>query len=210
MKKILILILIFGLLGVGVVTYYKYNTYTMKEVPANLSNTPVVKASIIDKKMIVQALTQKGQLVGLEGSIIKTVIYQDQTLNTDFSFINEMSKRTFMIDAKVNFKMGYNLNEIKSEQVSVMNDAIRIITPQPILVSMDIPYDEMEISDKHGILCSSLTDKEKQQIYTKLRDTVKNELLTDPSIKAKANQQTQEQLKLLLANLSSDRKIIFY
>lgn len=210
MKKILILILIFGLLGVGVVTYYKYNTYTMKEVPANLSNTPVVKASIIDKKMIVQALTQKGQLVGLEGSIIKTVIYQDQTLNTDFSFINEMSKRTFMIDAKVNFKMGYNLNEIKSEQVSVMNDAIRIITPQPILVSMDIPYDEMEISDKHGILCSSLTDKEKQQIYTKLRDTVQNELLTDPSIKAKANQQTQEQLKLLLANLSSDRKIIFY
>ena len=159
------------LLGSIGINYAKSEKNTVKSISKELS-VPVT--NIVDKQMVIKALLENLQVVGLEGEIEKEYTYTDTKWFGDKSF--EM-----MLNGT--FKMGFNVADIRVEDVLITKDnEIIIKTPKVVLISLEIPYDRIEINKEVGLLRKDFGETDRQFLYAKASESVKQEIIDNKKI----------------------------
>lgn len=101
--------------------------------------------------------------------------------------------------------MGLDTSTIKV--VSVDNGIVNLTIGKPILISLNLPYDKMTIKKTHGMLRGNMSDVEKQKVYTKTVDTVRNEILNNQDTIDKANTYNERVIKSMLLKLPNVREV---
>lgn len=208
MKKALFYVMlgiIIALLGLIIYEKFAVNS-SIKDV---FKEEQTIYQNKIDKKLVVSSLKVKAEIVGLEGDIKKQVGYQDKIYETNFKWLDTLGEREYGIEINGIFKMGFDLNSIKEEHIFIKDEVVKIISPEITLISLELPYDEMKIHEKVGILRNELEEEEKQYIFKVTKEKIKKELLDDEKTLKVAKINTQKAIEEFLSKIPGIKKIEF-
>lgn len=180
------------------VSYLKNDKDTFTEAETEI-NIPTI--NIVDQKIVINELIENLQIVGLEGNIEKVYRYKDSKWFGDKEFSMKLNGK---------FKMGFNINDIKPENVLVTeNNDIIIEMPEMVLISLELPYDKIEINKDVGLLRKGFSETDRQLLYSKASDSVKEEILNDENIKNNALISSQNAIRKILSPLPGINNISF-
>lgn len=207
--KIIILIMV----GLGIALYFSLNAgekidYSNK-ADTYTGLTYIKDAGVIDKKLVVKSFSKSHQLVSIEGYAEKSYTYTDSLFNKGGWLKDKLGRRVLGIDANVYFKTGINLGEIKDGDIQVYDNTLIINTPKPVLISLDIPYDEMAFKSKTGLFRGKLNDTEKQSLYTEMRKLITNDIMEDKDVRTKTINEVQEAIRILMEKVPNVDQIVF-
>lgn len=155
---------------------------------------------IISEKMILGKLQSKSQIVSLEQSFTKT------DTNVDDSWLGE---RKTDLNLKGSYKLGLNTSDINILHIDNENGIVYIKLDKPDLISLEIPFNNVEIEKTSGWLRMALTEDEEKSFYKSVHKNIKKEILSDKEILTQANLNNQRVIKELLINLPGVNSIIF-
>lgn len=184
-------------------------SHTTGKVDIALPSQTSIKANIVEKDTVVNALAQKAQWVGMEGKIEKQFTYTDSTLETKYEAFNSLGKRQYNFKLNGSFKLGFDMSEITPDRIIIRDDTVIIVSPKVILISLDIPYDRMEIVGNVGIFRTELKDADKQGIYSKYKQQINDELLSDKELINKAREDSQRGISKFLLTIPNVKTVKF-
>jgi hypothetical protein len=163
--------------------------------------TLVPEKQIVSREAVISALHSEAQIVGLSGEVAKTVRYQDE---------NWLGKRDAVMTLQGTFKLGVNIADIKSDHVMVSDSgAVVIMMPKTVIISLDLPYDQMRIAKSSGLLRKDVPDEELRNMYDKARGLVISEIATDEETQHRAQLLTQQALEQLLRMVDGVEEVRF-
>lgn len=168
--------------------------------------TPVIEASphYIDQAAIITALTESSELVGLTGTVEKTVGYSDSKWYGD---------KEYEMTARGTFKLGIN-----TEDIEIATDAkeyrITVRFPLPKLIALDMPFDIADIRKDVGILRDDITEAELQALYGKAREGAVASIMADEEAFRQAEASVRRSIEELIGMVTdrsgaADIEIIF-
>ena len=211
-KLIFCIMLIMGFVIGGTYLYLSHKTgldYS-NSVRTELPISTLIKDSgVIDKNLVIKSLTGTQQLVGMEGHAEKSYTYYDSLFKGHNWLENVVGQRSIEMDTNSFFKMGVNLSDIKSEEIQVYGNSLFIKLPKQILISLDIPFDQIVFKTNTGILRSGLTDVDKQTIYTEIRRLTTENIMSDNVVISKSTIGVQDALRSLLEKIPNLNRIVF-
>lgn len=183
------------------ILFFSFHFLTSKNTIGVTTTSTIPVQNIIDKQLIIKELKEKMQIVGLESDIKKEFGYTDNKWYGD---------RTYKMNLHGTFKMGINIDEIKPEDIEIVNNNDIIITlPNIILVSLEVPYDSIKINKDVGLFRSDFSESDRQLIYKEAYKSIKEEILNDMNIKNNATISTQNSIKRLLNLIPNVNNIYF-
>jgi hypothetical protein len=144
---------------------------------------------IIDREAVITALRSEAQIVGLSGEVDKQVRYSDE---------NWFGAREVTMRLTGTFKIGVNIADIRSDRVFVADNVVTIVMPKPVLIALDLPYDQMRIDEDKSWLRRGLSDEKLRELYVQARGLVIGELSTDEVTQKRAQELTQQAIEQLL------------
>lgn len=169
----------------------------------------VFEQNKVEKDVVVKALKENFQIVGMEGKIEKEFGYEDKLFDAKWGWVQELGERAYTTTLKGSFKMGFDTNAITENHIFIEADGIKIITPAVVLISLELPYDKMEIKEDVGLLRREFMESEKQYIYGKAKQKIEEELMNDEAISKEAKEKTKAHLVELLEKLTEGQKVEF-
>jgi hypothetical protein len=169
----------------------------------------IKQQEFIDKDMVIQAIHSKAEMVGLEGHVQKTFTYTDSLFESHGWLQDTLGSRTLDMTTNAVFKMGIDLNDIKPEDVQVIGHSLFIKIPKQILISMDVPYDQIIYKVKTGLIRSELSEHEKQLLYTEARKLLTDNVMGNQSIIDKSVNGVEDALRGLLEKVPGCNRIVF-
>jgi hypothetical protein len=199
----------------GVAFYYIAHQTGVQPIDHSQSNiysnigSYIKDQGVIDKEMVIKALKTKAELVGLSGHITKSYTYHDSLFQGGGWLKDAIGQRVLEMDTNAFFKMGINLQDISQDDISVYGNTLFIKIPKQILISLDIPYDQIVFKAKTGILRGSMSEADKQMIYTEIRRLVTDNILNDDSIINKSSDGVKTALQALLEKIPNCGRIVF-
>jgi hypothetical protein len=96
------------------------------------------------------------------------------------------------------FKFGINVADIKREDILISNGNVIIKMPEIALISLEIPYDKIEIEKSKGWFRSDFTEDDRQLLYKTSKDSILKQILNDENTINNANISTQNAIKTIL------------
>jgi hypothetical protein len=150
---------------------------------------------LVDREAIINALRSEAQIVGLSGEVDKAVRYSDA---------NWLGAREVTMRLTGTFKLGVNIADIRSDRIFVSasdngdHNVVTIVMPKPVLIALDLPYDQMRIDEDKSILRRHFSDEQLRELYVEARGLVIGELSTDEATQRKAQELTQQAIEQLL------------
>ncbi|MBD1379097.1 DUF4230 domain-containing protein [Metabacillus arenae] len=204
-KKLLLKVAIITLaLTIAAVTiqkaYFKneqnVNSVKIIELDKQISNSEF----IISEEMILGKLQSKSEIVSVEQEINKT----DTKVDDGF-----LGKRETEMNVHGSYKMGISTKNIHIANVDNENGTVYISLGNPELVSLEIPFNEVEIEKTSGWLRLSMSEDETKSFYKSVHKNIENEILNDKEIMSQANLNNQRVIKELLIGLPGVNDIIF-
>lgn len=167
-------------------------------VPKELS-VPV--ANVVDKQSVITALTENLQIVGLEGEVTKEY---------EFSDSEWYGNRSYKMTLHGRFKMGFDIADIRTEDIVITEDNdIIITTPEAVLISLELPYDRVEIIKKVDLLRKDFSDADRQFLYAKASEAVRGEILADEEVRRESLVASQQALRQILSLVPSVESVYF-
>lgn len=155
---------------------------------------------IINKEMILGKLQSKNQIVSLEQSLENTFTHVDDGF---------LGKRHTDLTIKGSYKMGLETSGIKVTQIDNETGIIHIDLPEPILISLDLPFDAMEFDKTKGWLRLALDEEEEKKFYRAARTSIENDLKTNEDILRHAELFNQEAVRDLIKLIPVIKGVVF-
>lgn len=153
---------------------------------------------VIEKDVVIENLKQVSEIVGLEGEFNKKYKFTEKTFESGIGFLEKAGKRSYSIDLNGTFKMGFDLTNIKEEDVYIDGTTVKIVTPKIILISFEAPFHNAEIENKKGFLARDFTEEDRKLVYEKAYEKAISEIRYDKETNEKATVFTKVVLKELL------------
>lgn len=165
--------------------------------------------NVIDKEAIISKLKMENTLVSLSGNIEKTFGYKDKLYQSKFKWLDAPGQKKFEMTLHGNFKMGVNLNDIKPEHVFVKEETVKLIIPEPHLISLELPYDLIDINKEVGMLRRDFKETEKQEIYKIAKSKIHKHLIENENYLGEAKANAMENIKNLLLLIPNVKYVEF-
>jgi hypothetical protein len=134
------------------------------------------KSETINKSAIVTSLHKVSKLVVLEGNIKKTYGKQTSIFNTQNEWLYRLGAKKYVVEMNGKYEMGIDLNEIKDDDIRIDKNKIYIKLPSVELVSLDLPYENMHITNESGVFVSDYSIKEIKAMHKAARKEIEDEL----------------------------------
>lgn len=171
---------------------------SIAEVSADLT---VPTANIVDKQTVIDALTENAQIVGLNGEISKEFTYTDAKWFGD---------KTYAMTIHGTFKTGFSLSAINADNVIITpTNEVIISTPATELISLELPYDRIEIDKDVGTLRKDFTETDRQLLYAKASANIRKEIANDERVRKESVIASQHAIEAILALVPGVRKVTF-
>jgi hypothetical protein len=205
MKFILIKFLL-PILATIVVIFIAINTYKGLTTPINkveiVNPQEEIKSDhyIISEKMVMGKLKSKSQIVSMQQEISKT--YTD----SDNSWLGQ---RDTKLSVEGTYKLGLNTKDIDIRHIDQENGIVYIKLGKPIMVSLEIPYNEIEFDKAQGFFRLSMNEDEKQNFYKLVKKDIENKLMSNKEVLKQADLFNQDVVRGLLLSIPSVKSVVF-
>lgn len=182
----------------GASIHNKYQDFNL--TPSSILNTNIEKEKLIDKKIVIDKLSEKLQVVGLEGEITK-----------DFDYLDNKwyGEKYFKMTLYAKFKFGFNVNELKEEDIIVNGTDIIINMPNAILISLEVPYNKIAIEKGEGLFRKDFTEEEKQLLYESAYESIYSQILNDNALIQNAEKDNEIAIRSILMLIPEIETISF-
>lgn len=202
-KKILLKVLI-GILALSILTVAVKSFYNPQpaikiyQAHEQISNTET--QYIISEEMIMSKLKSKSQIVSLQQNLNKTDTIVDE---------NMFGKRKTELTIKGTYKMGLETKEIHINHIDSSTGIVYIKLPQPILISLEIPFDQIDFDKTQGFFRLSANEDEQKTFYKAVHKNVEKELLNDKEVMKLADTYNKDAVEDILRLIPNVKAIIF-
>jgi hypothetical protein len=169
----------------------------------------VVKQEVIDKKLVIKAMFNTSELVGMETNVEKSYTYKDSWFKSNGWIADYLGKRECTVYGVPNVKMGINLGDITANDVVVNGRTLTIFLPKPILISLNLPFDKVSFIEHPGLLRMPLSLTEKQFVYAETMKSVKSEIMSDKKYGDAAISGVKEAIRGFLEIVPNIDKVMF-
>lgn len=169
----------------------------------------IKRAEVVDYKMVIKSLSQLGQVVGMEGKIAKSYTYKDSMFKSHNMILNWLGEREYTLDTSATFKMGINVGDIQEQDVVISKDTIVVYLPKPVLISLEVPYDQVGVRTDTGLLRHGLSESDKQIIYGQVTKSLRSEIMVNKDASVEARKGVQKALDDVLSMIPNVQKVMF-
>ncbi|MBA9027551.1 DUF4230 domain-containing protein [Peribacillus huizhouensis] len=158
---------------------------------------PTPAPIILHEATVISALRSEARIVAPTGKVTKTISQQDE---------NFWGHRVYKMTVNGSFVLGVDTQDIV---VSVEGNTITVRMPQPKVVSLDLPYDEMTLTEQKSLLRKELPDDELKALYTKAEKAVRKDIAQDRDVQAKAERQMEQAVEQIIVKINGVSQVIF-
>jgi hypothetical protein len=221
MKRKLIKLLIKGLaltlIITGLFTYRAFKNAESKTIQQNINN-PINQEQVykmIDKQEIVNKLNLESSLNCLSGNVDVEAKYSNEDIpDNDVAFkwiktkMAEMNSKDITVNSTYKFTFTYGLKDLP---IQVTNNTVNIrISPNRLSLMQCELQTTNSVKDRVGLLESKFNPSELASINKRTRDLAYNRILSDNSLRAKALQSVQDNIKDLISPLLDEHTNIHF
>lgn len=155
---------------------------------------------IISEKMIMGKLQSKSELVSMEQEICKT--YTD----VDKGFLGD---RQTEMSLEGTYKMGLETKDIRINHIDNETGVIYIELPDPVLISLEIPFNKVDIEKTSGWLRLSQDEEEQKKFYKASVKDLENEILSNKEILKQVDLHNRNVVEDLVKMVSGVKSVVF-
>ena len=154
----------------------------------------------ISEEMVMSKLKARSQIVSLEQSIAKKDVNVDKGL---------LGERHTELTLKGKYKIGLETKNIKVRDIDSDNGAIYVQLPDPTLISLDIPLDQVSFDKTSGWLRMALDENEEKKFFKAAKKNVELELMKDEEVISQANLNNQRVVEEILRLIPQIKTVVF-
>lgn len=155
---------------------------------------------IISKESVMSKLDSTVRIVSMSEDIHKSLARPDK------SFFGE---RITELTLNGTYQMGIKTKDIQVLHIDNDRGIIHIKLGKPSLVSLDLPYNQLEFQKVKGWSRLSMNDEEQKNFYNASKKAIAKELTTNKEITKKANMYNEKAVKELFKDIPNVRAIVF-
>jgi hypothetical protein len=155
---------------------------------------------IISKEAIMSKLKAKSQIVSLEQQLNKTDTIVDS---------NWLGERQTELTIKGSYKMGLETKDIHINHIDTSTGIVYIKLPAPILISLTLPYDQIEFDKTQGFFRLAMDDSEEKKFYKAVHKNIEQELMSNKEVIKLADTYNRDAVEDILRLIPNVKAIIF-
>ena len=152
---------------------------------------------VLHEATIIHALAAKARIVAPTGEVTKTVSQQDE---------NFWGHRDYKMTVHGDYILGVDSADI---DVSVSGHTITVRMPQPKVVSLELPYDEMTVTEHKSFLRKELPEAQLKALYTKAEAEVRKDIAKDDEVQAKAEREMEQAVEQIIVKIGGVKQVVF-
>lgn len=183
-------------------------TITTVPIPKEIGYAWIKHAEVIDQNLVIKSLNKVQQIVGFEGHVEKVYTYSDSMFKNHGWLKDIVGQRSLTMDAHGYFKLGIDIS-FTQDDIKAYGNTLFVKLPKEVLISMDVPFDQIIYKSKTGLIRNELSIPEKQYLYSEVRRIITDNIMNDRNIQEKALNGTKDAIKSLLENVPNCNRIIF-
>jgi hypothetical protein len=153
---------------------------------------------IINEQLIRQSLQSQSQIVSYLEDIDKKIQHVDDSW---------LGKRVTSFEFVGTYQMGINTEDI--DIVGVHDGTVYIKLGKPVLISLELPFDQMNDEKIKGYFRLEMDEKEKQKVYKEIKTQIKHELLSDKDVIKTARLYNESVVKDLVMKFPGVKQVQF-
>ncbi|MEY8188623.1 DUF4230 domain-containing protein [Peribacillus simplex] len=161
------------------------------------SPPPAPKPIVLHEATVINALAAKARIVAPTGEVTKTISQQDE---------NFWGSRDYKMTVHGEYILGIASKDI---DVSVSGNTITVRMPQPKVVSLNLPYDEMTVIEHKSFLRKELPEAQLKALYTRAEAEVRKDIAKDDEVQAKAEREMEQAVSGLLLKINGVKSVQF-
>lgn len=175
----------------------------LNETTSLLPSRAESKVEILDEEYIV---TEEIVLNKLRS--VQQIISMQQDFTQKFTQVDDgvFGERHTVFWVNGTYKMGLHINKVKV--VSINKGTVHIDLPDPELISLEIPYDQIYTHKEKGILRTEMREDEKRDTYKHIEQDIRENLVEKDFMK-QADLHNQKVIRELLTGLAGVKKVVF-
>jgi hypothetical protein len=155
---------------------------------------------IISEDYILSKLRAKSQIVSMEQTLHKTDTFVDD---------NILGERHTELSLKGKYKFGLNTKDIEIQHIDSNNGIIYIKLGKPTLISLDIPYDQIQFDKKQGYFRLAMSEEEEKKFYKAVRANIEHELVKNKELLKVADLMNRDVVEELLKLIPEVKSVVF-
>lgn len=156
---------------------------------------------IISEEMVMSKLQVKSQIVSMEQQLNKTDTYVD----SNWAGI----ERHTDLNIQGNFKLGLETKDIEIKYIDNENGIIYLHIGKPTLISLDIPFNEIEFKKTSGWLRMAMDEKEEKNFYKSVEKNIHNEIINNKELMKQADLYNKDVIMGLLKMIPEVKSVVF-
>lgn len=155
---------------------------------------------VISEKAIYSHLQAKSQIVSLQQEIHKKNTHVDDAL---------LGERHTKLIMEGTLKMGLNAKDIKITHIDSKSGIVFIKLPKPVIISLELPYDQVEFDKTKGLFRMDMSEEEKKSFYKEEVDRLKVELLQYKELMRQAGVFNENAVRELMGLMPEVKSVVF-
>ncbi|WP_025909307.1 DUF4230 domain-containing protein [Priestia flexa] len=155
---------------------------------------------IISKETVMSKLDSTVKVVSMKEDINKKLE------DVDKGFLGE---RVTELKLHGTYMMGLHTKEIKILHIDNEQGILYLKLGEPKLISLDIPFDQLEFDKTQGFMRLALDEEEQKNFYKASKKRIEKELLGNEEIMQKANMYNQKAIEKLFSDIPNIKEIKF-
>lgn len=185
-----------------------HNFMSKNEEPRNLQKVEEVKSAkvaeyIITEKMILGKLTEKLEEVSLEGKLDDK---KNKYIKVEDGFFGERKTR---LKYKGSYKMGLDKQAVEVKHIDQLNGIVYLKMPKPILISLELPFNQIDFKKVKGKLRFSMNDEEEKQYYKVVEKDIRKQLMSNKELMRQVDLYNKMHTIESLKDMAGIKSIIF-
>ena len=158
---------------------------------------PTPAPIVLHEATVIHALSAKARIVAPTGEVTKTISQQDE---------NFWGGRSYTMTVQGDYVLGVDTRDI---EITTVGNTVKVRMPQPKVVSLDLPYDEMKIVEQKSFLRKELPEGELKALYTKAEAEVRKDIAKDDEMQAKAEREMEQAVEDIIVKIGGVKQIEF-
>lgn len=192
-----------GLLALNIALTYKANFAPQQAYKVIEQEQTKLSSSeyIISEELVMSKLQSKSQIVSLQ-----------QELDTKETMVDENwagIERYTELNIRGTYKMGLETKDIVIKHIDQGTGTVFIKLPEPVLINLNVPYDQIEFDKSKGWLRLSMNEEEEKKFYKASVKQIEKELIEDKELMKLANTYNQQVIKDILMLIPEINQIVF-
>lgn len=195
-----------GLLALCMLITYTYVKITHKETKqvqiVQEEDIPVTDDYVVERETVLSAVKKIAETATYSQSITRTYEDVDDSL---------LGKRVTEVKFAGYYKLGFDLNGLHIDNIVVNGDTVNVMLGDPILVSLKIPFDEVENKKTNGLIRKKMNVEEMKDLYSAAEQQIEEDIMSNEDILEQAKLHNEAVVRDdMMLKFPGVKKVVFY